>query len=124
MLDGMDCGSGWQPDLAPFAQGWDGGIGLRLARRGHRPSGVTAQPLKMKLIYAATITLRDCNQIAVDVNLLPLLRQVTKQMCDVAADGAHVRALQFQLSELVQLVESERAVHSELVCADLAKLFL
>lgn len=95
MLDGMDCGSGWQPDLPPFAQRWDGGIGLCLARRRHRHSSVTAQLLKMKLIYAATITLRNRNQIAVDLNLLPLFRQVTKQMCDVAADGAHVRALQF-----------------------------
>src|SRR6266498_458145 len=74
---------------------------LRLARCGHYRPGVAAQFLKMKLIYTATVALRNCNEIVIDLNLLALLRQVTKQMRDITADGAHVRALQFELRELV-----------------------
>ena len=55
----------------------------------------------MKLIYTATVALRNCNEIVIDLDLFALFRQVTKQVRDVSADGAYVRALQFKLSELV-----------------------
>ena len=48
----------------------------------------------MKLIHAATVTLRNCNQIIIDLDLLSLFRQVTEQVRHVTADGTHVRALQ------------------------------
>ena len=70
-------------------------IGLRLAGRRHRRGSAAAQLFKMKLVHAAAVTLRNCNQVIIDFDLLALFRQVTKQMRDVATDGAHVRALQF-----------------------------
>ena len=78
----------------------------------------------MKLIHTATVTLRNCNQVIIDLDLLALFRQVTKQVRNVTANGAHVRALQFQFCELVQFVKTQRTVYGEFVCADLTKLFL
>ena len=67
---------------------------LRLARCGHCRGSGAAQFFKVKLVHAATVALRNCNEIVIDIDLLALPRQVTKQMRDVTADGAHVRALQ------------------------------
>src|SRR5262249_4676526 len=94
MLDGMDCRSGWQPDLSAFAQRRNGRVSLRVARCGHR-RGSAAQFFKMELIHTTTVALRNRNKIAIDLDLFTLLRKVTEQMRDVTADGAHVRALQF-----------------------------
>jgi hypothetical protein len=91
----MDCGSGWQPDLPPFAQRRDGRIGYTLPDAGTVAGSAAAQLFKMKLVHTATIALRNCNQVIIDLDLLALFRQVTKQMRDVTANGAHVRALQF-----------------------------
>ena len=46
MLDGMDCGSGWQPDLPPFAQRRDVRVGQRFksdAEIAGRSSSTTDQ---------------------------------------------------------------------------------
>src|SRR5205823_7711012 len=124
LLDGMDCGSRWQPDLPAFTQRRDSRIGLHLAGCGDCRSRVAAQFLKMKLIYTATIALRNCDEIVIDLDLFALLRQVTKQMRDVTTDGTHVCAFQFQFRELVQFVKAQRAVYSKFVCTNLTKLFL
>src|SRR5439155_5019446 len=80
--------------------------------------------LEMKLIDAAAIRLRNRDEVVVDLNLFALFRQMTEQMGDVPADGAHIRALQFKLGEFVQFVKSQSAVHGEFVCVNLAKLLL
>src|SRR5947207_7058672 len=95
LLTAMDFRSARQPDLPAFTQRRDSGIGLYLARRGDCRCRVAAQFLKVKLIYTATVALRNRNDIVVDLDLFALLRQVTKQVRDVTADGTHVCALQF-----------------------------
>src|SRR5205807_4567635 len=86
--------------------------------------GNVAQFLKVELIHAAAIRLRDRDEVAADLNLFTLFRQMTEQMSDVPADSAYVRALQLKLGELVQLVKSERAIHGNFVRADLAIFLL
>src|SRR5436190_12839296 len=93
LLDGVDCGSGWQPDLPSLTQRRNCGIELCLARGGDCRSGVAGRFLKMKLIYPATVALRNCNDIVVDFDLFTLFGQVTEQVGDVAPDGAYVRTL-------------------------------
>src|SRR4029450_7053657 len=70
-------------------------LGLRLAGRRYCRGSAAAQFFKMKLVHTATVTLRNCNQVIVDLDRLAMFRQVTKQVRDVTANGAHVRALQF-----------------------------
>jgi len=58
MLDGMDCGSGWQPDLLHFAQRRNGGIRATLCQMQAPSRARAARFFKMKLIHAATVALR------------------------------------------------------------------
>src|SRR5438094_10662937 len=102
----MDCGSGRQPDLPAFTQRRDSGIGLYLARRGDCRCGVAAQFLKVKLIYPATVALRNSYDIDVDLDLFDLLRQVTKQVGDVTADRLHVSLIQFYSTPLASFVSA------------------
>src|SRR5206468_12410815 len=45
-------------------------------------------------------------------------------MGDVAADGAHIRAIEFETGGITQFIKAERAVDDEFVFIDLAKFFL
>src|SRR6266446_2101976 len=67
---------------------------LCLASCGRCRGSVAAQFLKMKLIYTATVALRNCNEIVADLDLFTLFGQVTEQVRDVTANRAYVRALQ------------------------------
>ena len=45
-------------------------------------------------------------------------------MGDIAADGADVRAIEFETGGVTQFIKAERAVDDEFVFIDLAKFFL
>ena len=47
---------------------------------------VGAQFFKMKLIYTATVALRNCNDIVADLDLFTLFGQVTEQVRHITAD--------------------------------------
>src|SRR5947209_4270148 len=99
-------------------------LGTRFCRGRRFFFGSVAQFLKVELIHAAAIRLRDRDEVVADLNLFTLFRQMTEQMGDVPSDSAYVRALQLKLGELVQLVKSERSVHAEFVRVDLSKFLL
>src|SRR6266446_2924379 len=82
------------------------------------------QPLKMQLANAATVGLGHSHAVIVDLYLLALFREMAKQVCDITANRAYVRTFQFELGEIVQLVEPERAVHRKFIRVDLFEFFL
>src|SRR4030095_16611947 len=101
-----DASSASRPKGCGPSQYFNSLLGLRLAGRRYCRGSAAAQFFKMKLVHTATVTLRNCNQVIVDLDLLALFRQVTKQMGDVTADGAHVRPLHFYVCGLVQLAQT------------------
>src|ERR1044071_353357 len=47
---------------------------------------------------------------------------MTEQMSHITTDGAHIRALQFQPSQVSKFIKSNRAINRKLVFVDLAEL--
>ncbi len=49
---------------------------------------------------------------------------MAKQMGNITANGAYVRAFQVKLYKIVQLIKPERSVNTKFVCVDFPKFFL
>src|SRR5215471_6360922 len=60
-----------------------------------------AQLLEMQLLHAAVVSFGNGNQIIINLNLFPSLRQMSQQMCHVTANGAYVGAFQIKLRQIV-----------------------
>src|SRR4029077_18123497 len=73
--------------------------------------------LKAQLLDPPGVGLLDCNNVVINLYLLPNAREVSEPMNDIASDGDYILILPLQARQIPHLMDAQAAVYSELVFA-------